>query len=37
LRSGYQMHLAKPVVDPDLAAAVASLAGLTNPTQDSVK
>ena len=33
LSAGYQMHLAKPITGPQLAAAVANVAGRTNLTQ----
>ena len=33
LSAGYQIHLAKPITGPELAAAVANLAGRTSPTE----
>ena len=37
LRSGFQMHLAKPVEPAELAAVVASLAGRTSETTEKEK
>jgi PAS domain S-box-containing protein len=34
LSAGYQIHLAKPITGPELAAAVANLAGRTNQTPE---
>jgi CheY-like chemotaxis protein len=34
LSAGYQIHLAKPITGPELAQAVANLAGRTNPTPE---
>jgi CheY-like chemotaxis protein len=34
LSAGYQIHLAKPIKGPELAAAVANLAGRTNQTPE---
>jgi CheY-like chemotaxis protein len=33
LSAGFQIHLAKPITGPELAQAVANLAGRTNPTE----
>jgi CheY-like chemotaxis protein len=34
LSAGYQIHLAKPITGPELAMAVANLAGRSNPTRE---
>lgn len=35
LSAGYHLHLAKPITGPELAAAVANVAGRTDPKQES--
>lgn len=37
LSAGYQIHLAKPITGPELAAAVANLAGRTNQTPEKTQ